>query len=476
MQEEKHRLTVSLINRRALAAGCVLIAFSLYMPVLFTVDNVRVLYYLRSALINDSQLDLVNAALRLTALNSLRALPHYVGAFLVTEAMEFRWKEKNLWILSALLTLSLLYVAYWSIGVIQNVYYDFGLPAMAAVLIIVVFDILDYRYISVVKRIGFIAMSLIMLQFLDIMPAASFLPVGRGEISHDIRLASLVLDADSALNGVAATGGLLFAAFAALFFILLRDENRLREMESLREQNNRIRTEARLKEMENRTYWEMRHLVHDLKSPLTVVQTLVGVLKMECEQEQKQESAALLGRVENSVDQMSQIISEILYEEKTHVTTVGSILRHALAQLSIETYASCVHVEDLAPAAEIRVNCVLFPRALVNLVQNAARAIPEGREPDIRLRSECQDGWVLFRVSDNGKGIEPALQQEIWNRGYSGSGSSGLGLSFVRGVVESIGGKIDLHSVVQEGTAITLWIPEEGSDHGFQPENDDPLY
>ena len=131
------------------------------------------------------------------------------------------------------------------------------------------------------------------------------------------------------------------------------------------------------------------------------------------------------------------------------------------AQISIEDYAAFVHIEAAEPQANIRVNGILFSRVLVNLVQNAAHAARKDRELNIMIRSDVNDTWVRFQVIDNGKGIPERKLEEIWGRGYSGSDSSGLGLFFVRDVVERLGGQVDLWSAEGKGTVITIKIPKE---------------
>ena len=69
------------------------------------------------------------------------------------------------------------------------------------------------------------------------------------------------------------------------------------------------------------------------------------------------------------------------------------------------------------------------------------------------------------KFKDNGKGIPQSQQQAVWNKGYSTSQSSGLGLPFVRSVVERVGGTIQMKSTVDQGTTITLVIPEEERNH-----------
>ena len=167
------------------------------------------------------------------------------------------------------------------------------------------------------------------------------------------------------------------------------------------------------------------------------------------------------GRVENAVEQMSQMISEILYQDKTTVVPVSRVLRRVSAQLSIEDYAPFVHMEAEDPEAKVRVNSILFSRVLVNLVQNAARAVENTQSPSITVRSDVSEGWVRFQVTDNGRGIPEQRLKEIWGRGYSGSDSSGLGLFFVRDVVERLGGHVDLQSTEGTGTSITICILKE---------------
>ena len=173
---------------------------------------------------------------------------------------------------------------------------------------------------------------------------------------------------------------------------------------------------------------------------------------------------------------MSQMISEILYQDKTSLVSVEKLLNRVLAQISIENYAPYVHLEMDVTKARIRVNGILFSRVLVNLVQNAANAIETSRAPNITIRAGMDGAWVRFQVIDNGTGIEIQKLKDIWTRGYSGGGSSGLGLFFVRDVVERFNGIIDLWSEVGKGTVITIKIPKEAQEDGPETKRDDSVH
>lgn len=452
------------VNIPEFLLGLGLVVLGLWMPALINVRNFGILETMYHALHTDEKMDLILAALKLVTLNSLRGIPHYVGVFFVAESLEFRLKDRNFWPINACLILAALQATYWGIEALHHIHYDFGIPAVTVATMVILFEQRDYRYIGLQKKAMIIAVALTALQFLDVMPAARALPIGRGETSRDIKLMAMLLEGETALDAVAVVGCLLFLLFGILLVAQVRDENNLRELAALREQNQAVKLEAHINEMQNRTYQEMQALVHDLKSPLTTVQTLVGVIKMECEMERRGKDLEYLTRIEETVDQMSLMISEILYEDRTTPETVKWLVGRVLAQISVEPYAPYLKTEIQTPEAKVRVNRVTFPRALVNLIQNSARAIPEGRAPQILLRVDAADGTVRFRVEDNGCGIARDKLQAIWERGYSGTRSSGLGLPFVRNVVERMGGQIETKSTLGQGTAVILSLLEEGNE------------
>ena len=465
-KEKRNPLSLRLVSvdKRELLVGLLLIASSFLMPLIFNVHTFEVDHSITRALQRQEQIDLIAAALQLVALNSLRGIPHYVGAYFVGESLSFRWREdRRAWPVNALMILMILLLTYRGIGAIHKIHYDFGIPAMLVSSFVFFFRKIHYRYISMWKKAAMIALALTAVQFLDVMPLVDAFPVGRGETSVDIKLAACVLDAETAINTTAGVGMMLFLAFALVLFFQFREENSLRELSILKEQNQAIMVQAKLNEMKNRTNQEMQYLVHDLKSPLTTVQTLVGVLKMESEAEQRTRDVEYLDYIENAVERMSEMISEILYEDQQASITTKELVGVVLAQSSVTDYAPYLRVDNQIPDVCIMANRFLFPRALINLLQNSAQAMPEGREPEIWLRIHRADNpdWIAFTVEDNGTGIGKEMLHSIWNRGTSGRQSSGLGLAFVRNVVERMGGEIRLFSTPGVGTKISLELPEE---------------
>jgi len=452
------------IDCKEMRIGLALIAVSFFMPVLFTVQSFRVQEYMYLALEKQEQTDLMIAALRLVMLNALRAAPHYIGAYYIAESVEIYWHDRKSWIPNSCMILLILQFVYEGIDMVHGIRYDFGLPALLLSSCVALFRRLDYQYLSLTKKTLMLLIFTVVFQFLDIMPMMSGLPVGRGEISYDVKLIADVLDADSLLNAIGAVGLLVMTLFAVVILLQLRDENNILRLSEEKEKTQTVQSRAALLEMQNRTYREMKYLVHDLKSPLTGTQTLVGILKMQCEAEGRSREIEYLSRIESQMDRMSSMISEILYENRCTPSDTRHILDMALAQISVEDYAANVHIDNEVPESQVSVNSILFARVLVNLLHNAALAAEKGRELSIwiHVRARLVDDlpFITFSVSDNGCGMTEQQQAAMWEQGISGFGSSGLGLAFVKQTVEAMDGSVISESQPGKGTRFIIFLPE----------------
>ncbi|MCD8052768.1 MAG: HAMP domain-containing histidine kinase [Lachnospiraceae bacterium] len=444
--------------------GLMLVVLGVAMPCYFTIDSFGVTKNLALALRLQDASYLLLAALRLAALNALRCYPHYLGAFMIGEAITIRIRGRTIRWPGALLVAGIIIAVYQIIDVVHHIHYDFGAPALILVTIQVALWGLAYTYVSPVRKMIMQILFITAFQFLDIMPALRNLPFGRGETSQNIKQAAAILGYDSFLDDMCLLFFVLFLVMGIIVFMLLRQENYLYEIAVLKDERAEAEQRAARQEQENRTYQEMQHLVHDLKSPLTSIQNLVGVMEIQCEEGNScVKESEYLATIEKLVDNMSRTISEILYEQSVNLLPVSSVLRTIQSQASITPYAGLLLVRDEAPEAKVQVNRIRFARAVINLLDNAYASLPDGKG-DLQLhvyRSRKDDvDLVAFTVKDNGCGIPPEALGEIWERGYSGRGSSGLGLPYVKKVVEASDGEILVTSHVGEGTVFTILLPE----------------
>jgi CBS domain-containing protein len=103
-------------------------------------------------------------------------------------------------------------------------------------------------------------------------------------------------------------------------------------------------------------------------------------------------------------------------------------------------------------------------RIIVNLLKNSIEAMPEGGF--IKISKEITQAELVIQVEDTGKGIPEEVIGKIFNPLFSTKPTGlGLGLSYVKEVIEAHRGNIKVESVVDVGTKFTIRIPQDKSNY-----------
>jgi PAS domain S-box-containing protein len=131
-------------------------------------------------------------------------------------------------------------------------------------------------------------------------------------------------------------------------------------------------------------------------------------------------------------------------------------------------------VKDYRDAPLVEANESRLGQVLVNLLVNAAQAIPEGHadEHEIRLTTRTDEqGRAVIEVRDTGAGIAPEARSRIFDPFFTtkpiGVGT-GLGLSICHGIVSSFGGELTFESELGKGSTFRVVLPR--AVHALRPE------
>jgi PAS domain S-box-containing protein len=101
-----------------------------------------------------------------------------------------------------------------------------------------------------------------------------------------------------------------------------------------------------------------------------------------------------------------------------------------------------------------------FRQVLVNLIQNAAEAIPPDREGTVRITASATDTEILLAVTDDGAGIPDEHREKVFEPLFTSKvKGTGLGLSIVQNTVTRHGGKLELTTKKGAGTTFTIRLP-----------------
>jgi len=100
---------------------------------------------------------------------------------------------------------------------------------------------------------------------------------------------------------------------------------------------------------------------------------------------------------------------------------------------------------------------------LGNLIDNSLDAVQGSQEKRIELEiKHTEDGHLAIRISDTGNGIEQDCLEKVFVKGFSTKGENrGIGLHLVQNVIKKLGGRLSIHSDIDNGTEICMDIPYE---------------
>ncbi len=230
-----------------------------------------------------------------------------------------------------------------------------------------------------------------------------------------------------------------------------------------------------------RTYYWQRNLItqtnefinnltHELKTPVFSIGLASKLLDQEATEKQKPVLEIIRQQTERLSGHIERVLDLAQMEWKKDIFNLVEIdFRPALQKLC-EDFSMLVSLEDVRFTCElqegkymIRAEVFHLENAINNLLDNAKKY---SDDPVIHLQSTLERGYLHIRIKDNGRGIGPDDQKRIFQKYFRvGEGDLhkvkgyGLGLSYVKKVIDAMKGKIGLESKLEEGTLITIQIP-----------------
>jgi two-component system NtrC family sensor kinase len=208
-------------------------------------------------------------------------------------------------------------------------------------------------------------------------------------------------------------------------------------------------------------------IVHDVKNPLTVIKGSAELLQDESQLSDEELSIVML--IRESSEKANRIVSDLLkFARQSAPEKNFQDLRETLeAALRLTAYQARhlrVQVIQDIPAEPVMLtyDAQQIEQVFVNMINNAIQATPA--HGSLRVNIKNQDGMVATTFEDTGIGIPPEIINRIFDPFFTtkpeGEGT-GLGLSVSYGIVSSHRGRIEVESVVGQGTTFTILLPQD---------------
>ena len=229
----------------------------------------------------------------------------------------------------------------------------------------------------------------------------------------------------------------------------------------------------------------LRSVSHDLRTPLASIQGNAEFLARNYDQVAPDERTALLGSMAADARWLAEMIDNLLgmtrvqdedvpldFQPEVVDDVIGDAALHVMPRRG-------AHDITVIPPDEVELVSMdgrLIRQVVINLLDNALKhSAPDSR---IRISTEREGARMVFRVEDNGGGIEPHMLGKIFGRfvsadeGAERKSGMGLGLSICKAIVEAHGGEICAYNNDEGGATFEFWLPmtheeaEEQADEG----------
>ncbi len=198
-------------------------------------------------------------------------------------------------------------------------------------------------------------------------------------------------------------------------------------------------------------------IAHDLKQPLTIMQTYADMLTPAIISKLDSKDKEKWFRVQNAILDMNRIIEDVLdFARTTEIKKKKSSFLRIL-RLSINHVKSSYGVIINLPENDMSINCDArkMEGVMSNMLNNAVHALEGQGEIDVTISADSD--FVIIQVRDSGPGIPEENLEKIFEPMFTTKKSgTGLGLVICKSIVEQHGGSI---SVTNKPTTFTIQIP-----------------
>ena len=207
---------------------------------------------------------------------------------------------------------------------------------------------------------------------------------------------------------------------------------------------------------------------HEIGNPVNSINMILGILRNKLDALPTEAVREYLVRMAEQVGRVEYMLRSLksfnLYEtQQPHLFEAASFFENFMPLIRSDLEKKGITIEIKSGPATLRMYADprALQQALLNVLTNAADALSGRRDPKITLSVQPQGGMVVIRIEDNGSGIPEDKLQSIFKPFFTTKPQgTGLGLVIVKKMLANMNGTIDIESREDEGTMVTIALPE----------------
>lgn len=223
----------------------------------------------------------------------------------------------------------------------------------------------------------------------------------------------------------------------------------------------------------------INNMTHELKTPVATISLASDMIRNQKIQANAEKLNKYANIIKEENERLSVHIERVLQAAKLDKTQiklkrgkvgVHEIIRDILnkTQMRIDQENGQITLELNAPQDTIEADKVHVTNIINNLIDNAIKYRRENEAPQIFVRTENNESGIKIHFIDNGIGISKDALYKIFQKVYRVPTGNihnvkgfGLGLNYVKEMVEAHRGTIEVESQVGKGSEFTIFLPYE---------------
>ncbi len=210
-------------------------------------------------------------------------------------------------------------------------------------------------------------------------------------------------------------------------------------------------------------------VAHEVRNPLAVLRNAASSLRKRTTR--PRDVAMLLAIVREETHRLGDLGQSLAHfaepmSFRPTIVRVGPLIDDVVAAIR-RAHESDVPFTFTVTAGDLHLHAdaALLRRALVNVIDNAVRAMPSGGH--IAITVTATERALLVDVLDEGEGMSAAVRERAKDPFFTTRATgTGLGLALVEKVIQMHGGEVTLHPVEPHGTRVTMALPRWTDDDG----------
>ncbi|MBC7401514.1 MAG: ATP-binding protein, partial [Mucilaginibacter sp.] len=216
------------------------------------------------------------------------------------------------------------------------------------------------------------------------------------------------------------------------------------------------------------------NLTHEFKTPIATISAAIEGMQNFKALDDKEKTNRYLNICKNELSRLNDMVTKLLNISVYDKNNLKLTLHHVDVANMVDEIISLEQFRAVKPVQfnvniddsvkHIQADPLHFKNVFINLIDNAVKYSKEA--VSISITGTKDNGFARYTITDNGIGIPPAELKHVFDKFYRvptgdvhNVKGSGLGLSYVKSVIEAHSGTITVNSEINTGTSFTILIP-----------------